>query len=121
MEKSNETMVDETINDLLVKLGSLSPSDKEYGIVAENLTTLYKAKNEEIKSQVDTTKLGMEVSAQKQKKLIDAMKLGLDGAAIILPLVFYGVWMKRGFEFEKEGTFTSSTFRGLFNRFKPNK
>lgn len=40
---------------------------------------------------------------------------------LALPLVFYAAWMKRGFEFERNGTFTSTTFRGLFNNFKPTK
>lgn len=36
-------------------------------------------------------------------------------------LVFYGVWMNRGLKFEETGTFTSSTFKGLINRFRPMK
>ena len=35
--------------------------------------------------------------------------------------MFYAAWMKRGFKFEENGTYTSTTFRGLFNRFKPTK
>ena len=48
-------------------------------------------------------------------------RLGIAAAEIILPLVFYAAWMKRGFKFEEKGTYTSTTFRGLFNRFKPTK
>jgi len=40
---------------------------------------------------------------------------------LILPMTFYAVWMKRGFDFERTGTYTSTTFRGLFNNFKPVK
>ncbi len=47
--------------------------------------------------------------------------LGIAAAEIILPLIFYSKWMKKGFKFEETGTFTSTTFRGLFNRFKPTK
>ncbi len=49
------------------------------------------------------------------------MRLGIAAAEIILPLIFYSKWMKKGFKFEETGTFTSTTFRGLFNRFKPTK
>lgn len=49
------------------------------------------------------------------------IKLGIAAAEIILPLIFYSKWMKKGFKFEETGTFTSTTFRGLFNRFKPTK
>lgn len=43
------------------------------------------------------------------------------GAELVLPLVFYAAWMRRGLKFEETGTFTSTTFRGLFNRFRPTK
>jgi hypothetical protein len=48
-------------------------------------------------------------------------KLGTEAAGIVLPLVFYAVWMNRGFKFEEDGTYTSTTFRGLFSRFRPTK
>lgn len=48
-------------------------------------------------------------------------KLGIEIAGIVLPLMFYASWMRKGFKFEETGTFTSTTFRGLFNRFKPTK
>lgn len=40
---------------------------------------------------------------------------------LMIPLMFYGIWMKKGFKFEETGTYTSTTFRGLFNRFRPTK
>lgn len=40
---------------------------------------------------------------------------------LVLPLVFYGIWMNRGFKFEETGAFTSTTFKNLLNRFKPTK
>lgn len=49
------------------------------------------------------------------------IRLGIAATEIILPLIFYSKWMKKGFKFEETGTFTSTTFRGLFNRFKPTK
>lgn len=48
-------------------------------------------------------------------------KLGIGVAEIVLPLLFYATWMKKGFKFEETGTYTSTTFRGLFNRFRPTK
>ena len=49
------------------------------------------------------------------------IRLGIAAAEIILPLIFYSKWMKKGFKFEETGTFTSTTFRGLFSRFTPTK
>lgn len=71
----------------------------------------------EIESQINdcTFKRNQEREDHKNRYL----RFGIDAAGIVLPLVFYGVWMRKGFKFEEHGTFTSTTFRGLFNRFKP--
>ena len=57
----------------------------------------------------------------EQQKLVDHIKLGVEIAGIVLPLMFYGCWMKKGFEFEETGRFKTDTFRGLFMKFRPTK
>lgn len=49
------------------------------------------------------------------------VKIGVEGLGVVAPLVFYGYWMNKGFQFEEEGTITSSTFKGLIGKFKPTK
>lgn len=63
---------------------------------------------------------------QKDRQLNEQVRdryfrIGIEAAGIVLPLAFYAIWMKKGFKFEETGTFTSTTFRGLFNRFRPTK
>ena len=48
-------------------------------------------------------------------------KVGIAAAELMIPLVFYGIWMNKGFKFEETGAYTSTTFKGLFNRFRPTK
>ena len=48
-------------------------------------------------------------------------KAGIAAAEIIIPIVFYSVWLKKGFKFEEKGIFTSVTFRSLWSKFKPRK
>lgn len=48
-------------------------------------------------------------------------RIGMDVVSLVLPLIFYGIWMNRGFKFEETGTLTSPTFRGLHSKFKPTK
>lgn len=43
---------------------------------------------------------------------------GIDLIGIVLPIGFYGLWMKRGLKFEETGAFTSTTFRNLIGKFK---
>ena len=73
----------------------------------------------EIKAQEDEAK-------EKQKELTDQkivkiISFGIDAAGILIPIMFYNAWMNRGFKFEETGTFTSTTFRGLFGKFKPTR
>lgn len=48
---------------------------------------------------------------------LKALSVAVDFGGIVGPLMFYNLWMKRGFEYERDGTFTSGTFRLLQNRF----
>lgn len=57
----------------------------------------------------------------KERKFDRWLHFGLDTAGIVVPLIFYGVWMNRGLKFEKDGTFTSTTFKNLIHFFKPTK
>lgn len=59
---------------------------------------------------------------QARDQMIDrCMRAGVAVGELVLPLVFYGIWMNRGFKFEETGAFTSTTFKNLLNRFRPTK
>ena len=90
---------------------------------------LYKLRIEETRNEWD---FGEKYDARESDKQIKKdqlaeqvkdryFRLGVEAAGLILPLIFYAVWMRRGFRFEETGTYTSTTFRGLFNRFKPTR
>lgn len=72
----------------------------------------------------ETDRIRENASAQQQvrdNKIDRGVKVGVAVAELILPLAFYGIWMGKGFEFEKTGSFTSTTFKNLLNRFRPTK
>ena len=117
-------------------LSALKSGSKEMDSAIENLATLYKLNIEEVKIEHEAMEKAFdrrsadETSARdlelKQRTLDESIKdryfkLGLDVAGLIVPIIFYGIWMRRGLKFEETGTFTSTTFRGLFNRFKPTQ
>ena len=59
---------------------------------------------------------------QSRDQMIDrCVRTGVAVGELVLPLVFYGIWMNRGFKFEETGAFTSTTFKNLLNRFRPTK
>ena len=75
--------------------------------------------NEEVTNHAREERFNRDQLAEQVKDRY--FKLGIAAAEIVLPLVFYATWMRKGFKFEETGTFTSTTFRGLFNRFRPTK
>ena len=113
MEKSKRTLDDE-IQDLLGNLSDLEADSEEYSKITKNLDTLYKLKIEEEKNKTD-------VEENKHQNKLRIVGYILEGAGIVLPLMFYGIWMKKGFKFEETGTYTSKTFMNLQHFFKPTK
>ena len=83
--------------------------------------------NEIKKSQLDgQIKADVQDEQYKRSQLDEQVKdryfkLGIAAAELLIPIMFYGIWMRKGFKFEETGTYTSTTFRGLFNRFRPTK
>ena len=75
--------------------------------------------DEQIKADVQDEQFK---SCQLNEQMKDRyFKVGIAAAELLIPLMFYGIWMRKGFKFEETGTYTSTTFRGLFNRFRPTK
>lgn len=118
MEDKSAVMLDEEIVQVLEYLKTQSPSNEEYSTAVENLEKLYQAKIEERKVELESARQADEKSEQCKDRYF---KIGLDVAGLVLPLVFYGAWMRRGFKFEETGTFTSNTFKGLMKFFRPKK
>ena len=83
--------------------------------------------NEIKKSQLDEQiKADVQDEQYKRSQLDEQVKdryfkLGIAAAELLIPIMFYGIWMRKGFKFEETGTYTSTTFRGIFNRFRPTK
>ena len=57
----------------------------------------------------------------REQKIDRYMRIAVAGVELVLPLMFYGIWMRRGFKFEESGVYSSTTFRNLFSRFRPTK
>ena len=72
--------------------------------------------NESLK--LKSKELAQEIVRDTMNDKIKLIDLGVQAAGIILPIIFYGSWVKKGLEFEKEGTFTSTTFKSLISKLK---
>lgn len=129
MGEENRSLLEEEIKAEIKCLGSLESGSQEHTTAVDSLTKLYKLKLEEDKNtyerldKIENREIDQESkTAQMAESVKDRyFRFGMAAAELVLPLMFYGVWMRRGLKFEQDGTFTSQTFRGLFSRFRPTK
>lgn len=136
MDEEIKNLLGEEIVSEIQDLSTLEPGSEEKSSAIEDLAKLYRLRIEETKNEWDfDEKYNRRIMEDDDHKSEEQLKksqleeqvkdryfrLGIEAASIILPMMFYAIWMKRGFKFEETGTYTSTTFRGLFNRFKPTK
>ena len=129
MGEENRSLLEEAIRAEIERLESLDSGSQEHTTAVDSVTKLYKLKLEEDRNtyeHLDNIKIREIDQKSKTAQMEESVKdryfrFGMAAAELVLPLMFYGVWMSRGFKFEQDGTFTSQTFRGLFSRFRPTK
>ena len=129
MNEEIRDLLEEEIKTEIRNLSTLEAGSKEKSKAIEDLAKLYRLRIEETRNEWDFNEkyesrysdIQFKKDQLKEQVKDRYFRLGVEAASIILPLIFYAAWMKRGFRFEETGTYTSTTFRGLFNRFKPTK
>ena len=117
MDEAKELLTNQLTEEIR-KLSTMEDGSEEKTATINGINQLYKLKIEE--ARLESEKAAQEVERTEQKR-DRIFRYALDGALGVAPLIFYGIWMKRGFKFEETGTFTSSTFRGLTKFFKPTR
>lgn len=132
METKTKEMLNKTIRGDVEKLPFLELGSEKHAVAVEDIVKLCKvilADDEQNNDAVDK-KIRRDIEQSTQRhNVIQSIKdnkdryirYGIEAAGIILPLIFYGKWMRAGFEFEREGIITSSVFRELIKRFKPTR
>lgn len=147
MDEEIKDLLDEEIKSQINTISGMDVDDANYSKAVDSLVKLHKLRIEETKTITDladrtykretdeeerkykrendekTCELSEEI---RQEQLLEQKKeryirIGLDVAGLLVPIMFYSAWMRKGFKFEETGTFTSTTFRGLFGHFKPTK
>ena len=71
--------------------------------------------------EISANKYLSDKNKETEARIDRLIKLGVDGLTILAPIILYNTWMKKGFEFEENGSITSNTFKGLIGKFKPTK
>ena len=121
-------LLDEAIKKELERIIKMDNGEEKTRAI-NDLVKFYQLRNEETKINYDFEenykRLERDEELEKRnwiEKVKDRyFKAGIEILGIVLPLIFYAAWTRRGFKFEETGTFTSTTFRNLFSRFRPTK
>lgn len=142
-----KTLLDDVIETEIQNLKQFSSDDEGKADAIRDLAALHKLRIEEIKAQTDAEEKAQrrEMDSEQRKaelarkdtdrtrdeelqkcqlreqKIDRYVRVGVAAVELMAPLVFYGIWMKRGFKFEESGVYSSTTFRNLFSRFRPTK
>ena len=129
MDENIQQKMDEEIESELKKLDSLTPGSKEYTEAANALTTLYKARLDEVKIQNDAKDKAdrremedmqhsdelvfkqhdMEADDERRKedKLHRWIDSGVKVLGVLVPSLLYAYFGVKGMKFEETGTVTS--------------
>ncbi len=122
MENELQTMLEEELEAQIKNLSRLGSGTKEKASAVEDVTKLYKLKLEEKKDLSETLDHAKEDELKreqlKREIIFRNVRLGTEVLIFIAELGFAWHWARKGFEFEKDGTFTSGTMKSLFSRFK---
>lgn len=113
--------LEEEMGILLGALEAKEPDSKEYKEIVRRMETIEVILSNQRKSVAEVESCKKETKRYVIDKVIDGTKIAVELTGIVLPIVFYGAWLKMGFQFEKEGIITSQTFKGFIGKFKPSK
>lgn len=117
-EKVVNKRIDDEIKNLFERLSQLDEESDEYRTILGSIQKLTELK---LKVESKDEELFIKTERDRLENRRQYIKLGIEAAGVVLPLVFYGVWMSKGLKFEETGTFTSTTFKNLINKFKTGK
>lgn len=136
MNENINKLLDEEIATEIRSISEMKDGSTEKSKAISDLATLYKLRIEENRNlweadeKYDRRKMEEEAGLRdediKRTQISEQIKdryfkVGIAAAELMIPLAFYGIWMNKGFKFEETGAYTSTTFKGLFNRFRPTK
>lgn len=115
------------IDSVLDNMGRLEVGSDQHKRATESYEILYKLKLEQDKREIEVKEKSLDIELKKLELGIENQKanndrnsnrirLGVEIAAIFVPIFAYNSWYNQGLKFEKEGTITSSFFRNLLGK-----
>lgn len=117
MGEEIKNLLEKEIKNQIENLASLEPGSEKHSTAVESLAKLYKVKLDEDKTSMEyldktqnrESDEGFKIAQIEENVKDRYVKIGIAAAELVLPLMFYAFWMRKGFKFEEKGTYTSTT------------
>lgn len=135
MGEEIKNLLEEEIKNEIENLASLEPGSEKHSTAVESLAKLYKVKLDEDKTSMEyldktqnrKSDEGFKVAQIEENVKDRYVKIGIAAAELVLPLMFYAFWMRKGFKFEEKGkrksmnALTKSSPHLMTKRKSPNR
>ena len=121
MTRETVELIEEKIANLAQATDKLAPGSEEHVKATEGLKKMSDILDNESKNEMTYLENQLKEIEMRNNNKHQYIRSGIEVFGVIAPIVFYGIWMKKGLKFEETGTLTSFTLKGLINNFKPKR
>lgn len=116
-----QKMLETEIGNEIAGLENLDLGSAEHSRAVADIVALSNARINSSKVDLEFENTIMQETKNSNDSRNSIARVVVDAAGVVLPLMFYGKWMKKGFDFEENGAITSFTFRNLISKFRPTR
>ena len=78
-----------------------------------------RARDERLRADKDVLDRNERMERSEKEDMHKYIGYAINVAGIVLPLIFYGTWFKKGLTFEETGVYTSGMVKGLMGKMQP--
>ena len=78
-----------------------------------------KARIEKLRVDKEVLERNERIERSEKEDMHKYIGYAINVAGIVLPLIFYGAWFKKGLTFEETGVYTSGMVKGLIGKMQP--
>lgn len=90
--------------------------ERKYKIQAEEDS---RARDERLRADKDVLDRNERMERSEKEDMHKYIGYAINVAGIVMPLIFYGAWFKKGLTFEETGVYTSGMVKNLMNKMQP--
>jgi len=120
MSKEISKLIDEELMKELKDVGSIAIGTEDHQSAIEDICKLRKLQMDEERFEAEQSAAVSATEAKTQQdkgaKVEKIVRFAIEGGSFVASMVFYGIWLRRGFRFEENGTIRSTMHRGLTNQ-----